>query len=285
MKEPRTLVFVGAHPDDESFGMGGTLAQYAAAGVKVYYICGTRGEAGEVTPESLKGYASIADLRSAELACAARELGLSGVIFLGFRDSGMEGSADNKHPQALAAAPLEKVAGLIVKEFRRLKPEVVVTFDPIGGYRHPDHIAMHKAAVMAFHAAGDPQQFPGAGPAFQPQKLYFHVFPKRIFRLTVRLMQFFGRDAHHFGRNKDIDLTEMLATDYPVHAVIRLKRDAVRTRDRAAACHASQLSGGPPRRGLLSFLNNLLGQRDHYMRAEPPVNGRLRENDLFQGIG
>jgi N-acetyl-1-D-myo-inositol-2-amino-2-deoxy-alpha-D-glucopyranoside deacetylase/mycothiol S-conjugate amidase len=284
MKDPRALVFVGAHPDDESFGMGGTLAQYAAAGVKVYYICGTRGEAGEASAESLKGYASIGDLRSAELACAARELGLTEVIYLGFRDSGMEGSADNKHPQALAAAPLEKVAGLIVKEFRRLKPEVVVTFDPIGGYRHPDHIAMHKAAVMAFHAAGDAQQFPGTGPALQPQKLYFHVFPKRLFRLAVRLMQFFGRDVRHFGRNKDIDLTDMLATDYPVHAVIRLKKESVQARDRAAACHASQLSGGPPRRGILSFLNSLVGQRDNYMRAEPPAKGRLHKNDLFEGI-
>jgi N-acetyl-1-D-myo-inositol-2-amino-2-deoxy-alpha-D-glucopyranoside deacetylase len=125
---PRTLVLTGAHPDDETFGMGGTLAQYAAAGVKVYYVCGTRGEVGEVPPEYLKGYNSIAELRTHELKCAADTLGLSDVIYLGYRDSGMAGTADNQHPQALAAAPLEEVAGRIVKELRRLKPEVVVTF-------------------------------------------------------------------------------------------------------------------------------------------------------------
>jgi N-acetyl-1-D-myo-inositol-2-amino-2-deoxy-alpha-D-glucopyranoside deacetylase len=280
----RTLVFVGAHPDDESFGVGGTLAQYAAAGFKVYYICGTRGEVGEVTPEAMKGYASIADLRSHELKCAAEILGLTDVIYLGYRDSGMAGSADNKHPQALAAAPLEEAAGRITALFRRLKPEVVVTFDPIGGYHHPDHIAMHNATVMAFGAAGDLQKYPETGPAFRPQKLYFHVFPHRFLKVMVKLMAFFGRDPHHFGRNKDIDLTSFVETDFPVHAVIRLKKQSVQTRDRAAACHASQLTGGSPRGGILGLINRLFGQRDSFMRAEPPVKGRLHERDLFEGV-
>src|SRR4030042_1311696 len=98
MDKSRTLLMTGAHPDDESFGPGSTLAQYAAAGVKVYYVCGTRGEVGEVTPEAMKGYSSIGNLRSDELKCAATVLGLTDVIFLGYRDSGMAGSADNKHP-------------------------------------------------------------------------------------------------------------------------------------------------------------------------------------------
>jgi N-acetyl-1-D-myo-inositol-2-amino-2-deoxy-alpha-D-glucopyranoside deacetylase len=280
----RTLVFVGAHPDDESFGVGGTLAQYAAAGVKVYYICGTRGEVGEVTPEAMKGFASIAALRSHELKCAAEIIGLVDVIYLGYRDSGMAGTEDNKHPQALAAAPLDEVAGLIVAIFRRLKPEVVVTFDPIGGYHHPDHVAIHHATVTAFKAAGDPKQYPEAGQAFRPQKLYFHVFPHRFLKVIVKLMSFFGRDIHHFGRNKDIDLASFVEEDFPVHAVIRLKKPSVRTRERAAACHASQLSGGSPRGGLLFMINKLFGERDSFMRAEPPVRGRLHERDLFDGV-
>ncbi len=85
----------------------------------------------------MRGYSSIGDLRWAELKCAAQTLGLTDVIYRGYRDSGMAGSEDNKHPQALSAAPLEQVAGRIVAVIRRLKPEVVVTFDPIGGYRHP----------------------------------------------------------------------------------------------------------------------------------------------------
>src|SRR4030043_1330149 len=137
MNAPKTLLLTGAHPDDETLGVGATLAQYAAAGYKVYYICGTRGEGGEVAPEFMQGYASIADLRTYELKCAAEALGLADVIYLGYRDSGMAGTEDNKHPNALAAAPLEEVAGRIVAIFRRLKPQVVVTFDPIGGGHHP----------------------------------------------------------------------------------------------------------------------------------------------------
>ncbi len=284
MTVSRTLIFTGAHPDDESFGVGGTLAQYAASGVKVYYICGTRGEVGEVAPEMMKGFASIGDLRSHELKCAAEIIGLADVIYLGYRDSGMAGTEDNKHPQALAAAPLEEVAGRIAAIFRRLRPEVVVTFDPIGGYHHPDHVAIHNATVLAFKAAGDPQKYPEAGPAFKPQKLYFHVFPHRFFKVMVKVMTIFGRDMHHFGKNKDIDLASFVEEDFPVHAVIRLKKQSVLTRDKAAACHASQLSGDSPRRGLLGFIFRLVGPRDSFMRAEPPVKRHLREHDLFKGV-
>jgi LmbE family N-acetylglucosaminyl deacetylase len=284
MSADRTLIFIGAHPDDESFGVGGTLAQYAAAGVKVYYICGTRGEVGEVGPEFMKGFANISDLRTHELKCAAEILGLADVIYLGYRDSGMAGTEDNKHPQALAVAPLEEVAGRVVAIFRRLRPQVVVTFDPIGGYHHPDHIAMHNAAVMAFHAANDPSKYPDTGPAFQPQKLYFHVFPHTLMKLLVKAMIFFGRDMHHFGKNRDIDLASFVEEDFPVHAVIRLKKQSVSVREQAAACHASQLSEDSPRRGLLGIIMGLFGQRDYFMRAEPPVKGRRKERDLFKGV-
>lgn len=284
MNAPKTLLLTGAHPDDETLGVGATLAQYAAAGYKVYYICGTRGEVGEVAPEFMQGYASIADLRTYELKCAAEALGLADVIYLGYRDSGMAGTEDNKHPNALAAAPVEEVARRIVEIIRRLKPEVIITSDPIGGYGHPDHIAIHRATVMAFSAAGDPQKYPEYGPAFQPQKLYFHVFPFRFLKFMVKAMQFFGRDVHHMGRNKDIDLASFVEPEFPVHCVIRLKKKSLETRNRAVVCHASQTSGGAPRRGLFGMINRLFGQRDCYMRAEPPVKGRLHERDLFEGV-
>jgi len=280
----KILVFTGAHPDDESFGVGGTLAQYAAAGVKVYYVCATRGEVGEVPPEMMQGFTSVGDLRSHELKCAAEIIGLADVIYLGYRDSGMAGTENNRHPQALAASPLEEVAGRIVAIFRRLRPQVVVTFDPIGGYHHPDHVAIHNATVMAFKAAGDPQQYPGAGPAFKPQKLYFFVFPHRLLNFIIRVRSFLGQDIHHFGKNKDIDLASFLKENFPVHAVIRLKKQSILTRDRAAACHASQLYGGPRRMGLLGLMRKLFGQRDSFMRAEPLVKGHCREHDLFKGV-
>ncbi|MDO8716519.1 MAG: PIG-L family deacetylase [Dehalococcoidales bacterium] len=286
MSQQKTLVFLGAHPDDESFGIGSTLAQYAAAGVKVYFVCSTGGEAGTVDPEHMQGYATIQELRSAELKCAAEALGLAGVVYLGFRDSGMTGSENNKHPDSLALAPLEEVAGRIVKTIRELKPDVLITHDAGGGYGHPDHIATHNATVKAFHAAADQAQYPEAGPVFQPRKLYFAVRPRGMTKIIVRLMPLLGQDPRHFGRNKDIDLTGMAALEYPVHAVIRLSKQAIEIRNKAAACHASQgggrFGGGPFR--FIRMIDRLKGPRDYFMRAYPPPTRRRQEKDLFEGV-
>lgn len=283
MNQNKTLLFVGAHPDDETFGSGGTLAQYAAAGAKVYCACATRGEAGSYDPEHIRGYATPGDMRWAELECAARVLGLAGVIYLGYRDSGMTGAVGNKHPQALMMAPIEEVAHRIVKVIREVKPEVIITSDPIGGYHHPDHIAVHKATVSAFEAASDPTQHPEAGPAFQPQKLYYTIFPRGFLKVMVKVLPLLRQDPRRFGRNKDIDLVSLTEVDFPVHAAIRLTREAAKLRDRASACYASQ-GGGVRRRGLLSLLDILFGRHDLYMRAYPPVTAQWRkETDLFEG--
>src|SRR3990172_10089795 len=174
---PKRLLAVLAHPDDETFGTGGTLALYARLGVEVHLVCATAGEVGEAPPD-LKGFASVGEMRKSELRCAAQTLGLTQVHFLGYRDSGMPGSPDNLHPQALAAAPLEKVAREVAALIRRIRPQVVITFDPIGGYRHPDHIAIHNATVLAFEAAGDAARFPASLPAYRPARLYFHTFQR-----------------------------------------------------------------------------------------------------------
>lgn len=288
MSRQKTLIFFGAHPDDETFGMGTTLAQYAISGVRVYYVCATGGELGTVAPKYMEGYATITDLRSAEMKCAAQALGLAGVIYLGYRDSGMPGSPENKHPNALATAPVEEVAGRIVKIIRELKPYVVITHDAGGGYGHPDHIATHNATVTAFYAVNDPKQYPEAGPPFQPSKLYFGIRPHGYMKFMVRLMPLFGQDPHRFGRNKDIDLTKMIGVEYPVNAVIRFTKEAVKIRNEALACHASQGSQGSgwPRQGpfrILQIIEKFQGQRDYFMREYPPPT-RHREKDLFEGV-
>jgi N-acetyl-1-D-myo-inositol-2-amino-2-deoxy-alpha-D-glucopyranoside deacetylase len=279
-----TLLAVLAHPDDESFGVGGTLAYYARRGVDVYLICATRGEAGDVDEEYLQGYHSIAERREAELRCAAGKLGLAGVYFLDYRDSGMPGSADNHHPQALMNAPLEDVARKIIVYIRRLRPQVVITFDPIGGYRHPDHIAIHQATVRAFESAAQPNPLLDAQglPPYQPAKLYFHTIPRAFLRLSVRLMRLTGRDPHRAGRNGDIDLAAIAAVEFPTDAVVDYHEVAA-IREEAAACHASQ-GGGGLTGGWLGRVFRRWMARDTFMRAYPlPVNGHV-ERDLFAGI-
>src|SRR4030067_3199036 len=105
----KRLLAVLAHPDDQTCGTGGPLARSARWGGEVHLACATAGEVGEAPPD-LKGFASVGEMRKSELRCAAQTLGLTQVHFLGYRDSGMPGSPDNLHPQALAAAPLEQVA-------------------------------------------------------------------------------------------------------------------------------------------------------------------------------
>lgn len=280
-KKNLRLMAILAHPDDESFGTGGTLALYAQRGVEVHLVCATRGEVGSVPDEMMKGFDQIGDLRAHELRCAADILGIKQVHFLDYRDSGMPGSVDNKHPQALAAAPLEQVTERLVPIIRRIQPQVIITFDPIGGYCHPDHVAIHHATVRAFHAAGDGSYAPEDLPPYQPQKLYFHTFPRRMMRLLVGLLTFIGKNPRRFGRNNDIDLVQIAEPDFPVHARINY-RTVVEAKQKASACHASQ--SGPPSSGLIGLVFRLGLAQETYMRGHPPAPDGLRERDLFEGV-
>lgn len=285
-----TILAVLAHPDDESFGLGGTLAYYSRKGCDTYLICATRGEEGSMDVEHLNGYKDKAELRTQELQNAAKHLGLKDVFFLGYRDSGMPGTQANKHPDAQINHPVEEVAGKIVKYIRQLKPDIVITFDPIGGYKHPDHIHVHQATVLAFEKADEASFHPEAGilsgdegRPFKPRALYFQVFPRHILRWTVRLMPLFGKDPTKFGRNKDVNLRELAEVDFPVH--VRLDIRSVEEAKRlAGAQHLSQ-GGIGMRRGLIGFLARLFGEHEDFMRAYPPVNGKFRRRkDLFDGI-
>lgn len=166
---------------------------------------------------------------------------------------------------------------------RELKPVVVLTFYPIDGYRHPDHIAIHNATVKAFQAAGDPKQYPEAGPAYKPQKLYFSVFSRRLLKIVVKLLPLFGQNPHKFGRNKDIDIASLAKLKFPVDAIVRLSKQTVKIRDKTVACYLSQADGGSPRASLLGLAVKLFGQRDLYMRTYPPGDSR-RETDLFHQV-
>ncbi|MCC6260356.1 MAG: PIG-L family deacetylase, partial [Anaerolineales bacterium] len=253
----KKILAVLAHPDDETFGLGGTIASYHQKGVETYYVCATRGEVGAADEEYMRGFKDTAEMRTAELMRAAKILGLKEVFFLGYRDSGMPGSEENKHPNAQINHPLDEVAGKVVKYIREIKPDIVITFDPIGGYKHPDHIHIHKATVLAFEKSDDASFHPEAGAPFKPKALYYQVFPKALLKIAVRLLPIFGKDPTKFGRNQDINLKELVEVDFPIHAHLNV-RSVSAIKEKASAQHASQ-GGQQMRKGLQGLVTKLFG--------------------------
>ncbi len=273
---PRRMLVVFAHPDDESFGMASTIARYVAQGVEVSLICATNGDVGTVAEQHMTGFSSVGELRLAELECASAILGFHEVVTLGYRDSGMMGTPENEHPRSLWQAPLDEVTACVADVMRRLRPQVVITFDPYGGYGHPDHIKIHQATVAAFHSL----QSDGA----RPQKLYYLSFPRRLMKFGLLMVRLFGRDPSKMGTNKDLDFKNILDRLLPTHARIPV-REYYDIGVRAAECHASQLSGSPQGSfPLARFFLRQLQASEGYTRAHPaPRPGEPMERDLFLG--
>ena len=281
---PRTLLVVYAHPDDESFGNAGTLARYAAEGVAVHYACATRGDVGGVASELLDGYADVAALRSAELACAAGTLGLAAVHFLGYRDSGMAGSPDNQHPDALIRAATERVAGQVVALIRGLRPQVILTFGPYGGYGHPDHIAVHQATRAAFDAAGDqaryPEQLEDGLATWAPDRLYYSTVGVGLLRTGVAMMRLLGRDPRRAGQNGDVDVQRMVDETTPVTTVVD-GGAYLAQKEHAWRCHRSQLGGAGRFLDMPGPLRRMWMRQEQFTRVVPAWQGGPRERDLF----
>lgn len=280
MSGKRLLISL-AHPDDESFGLGGLISKYVAQGFEVDYICGTKGDRGTIADEHLQKYGSVEAVRDAELNCASKVLGFRQVYKLGYSDSGMRGSPFNDDPLCLIQADEQAVTGQIVGIMRETQPQVVITFDPFGGYGHPDHIYMHHATTRAFHAASDPAQYPEFPGVYQPQKLYYMVLSRRQLRFFILLMRLRGVDPRKAGVNQDLDYVEILdntllpTTKIDVHAYSDLWQAA-------SLCHASQVN---PRTGIPRFLRRIVTRRQSLYRAFPAVsNGAKLERDIFEGV-
>jgi LmbE family N-acetylglucosaminyl deacetylase len=170
-----TMLAVCPHPDDESSATGGMLAYYHARGVRTGVVICTGGEEGEIHDPTLDPVADrprLRDIRAREVRDACAILGVAALQMLGYRDSGMPGVPANQHPEAFSQADPGESTGRLVRIIRALRPRVLVTEPPGGGYAHPDHIMCHRVSVDAFHAAGDPRMYPEAGPAWQVAKLY-----------------------------------------------------------------------------------------------------------------
>jgi LmbE family N-acetylglucosaminyl deacetylase len=241
----KKLLVIFAHPDDESFGpAAGTLAKYAAQGVRVHYICATRGEAGEYDPAVLGNHPDLAHVRTAELFEAARTMGFAGVYFLGYLDSGMAGSPTNANPRSLFSAPLEEVAQRLATYIRCVKPDVIITHDEYGWYGHPDHIKCYQATLRAYELLYgvkigadsirekyvDGKKIPA---------LYVASFPKWPVKLAARFLSLTGRNPRKRGQNGDIDLLEIASWKVPTTTKIQVG-DYLAIKQRAIACHRSQ---------------------------------------------
>jgi LmbE family N-acetylglucosaminyl deacetylase len=258
MTEPLRLLAVFPHPDDESLGMGPTLAKYAAEGVETYLICGTRGERGWFGPEEQNpGLRVLGQLREKELRCAAERLGLKEVSFLDLID----GDVDRADPRQVIA----KIAAHI----RRIRPQVVVTFSLDGHYGHPDHIALAQFACAAILEAAD---------AHRVSKYYHMVDSKQMVAAVKEVvgslrMEVDGVERNHVGWEEWAVTTRI---DVRGHFDAAWK---------AILCHQSQLPGyGPlidlPRETLLK-----LWSTGTFVRIFSLVNGgRKVETDLFEGL-
>jgi LmbE family N-acetylglucosaminyl deacetylase len=189
---PRRLLGLFAHPDDETFCAGGTFAKYAAQGAEIMVVSATRGQAGQIRDATIATRRTIGLVREDELRRACAELGVRHAQCLDFLDG------------AVADADFDALVAVLTDIIRQFRPATVFTFGPDGGYGHPDHVAISRAATEAFDRAGDATQFPeqGGGGALphSPATLYYAHFPRHRRRLLDRMVHWLvGHDERFRG--------------------------------------------------------------------------------------
>ncbi len=294
LDNPRRLLLVHAHPDDETIGTGATMAKHAAAGDLVTLVTCTLGEEGEILLPGIEHLASgledgLGQHRVGELAAAMEALRVTDHRFIGgpgrWRDSGMMGTPQNDRPDAFWQADLDEATRALVAVVREVRPQVVVTYDEKGGYGHPDHIQAHRVTVAAFDAAADPAYAPELGEPWQAAKLYWTAIPKSVLQAGIDLLResgqtnFFGAESADdlpFGNPDDEVTTEVDA------------RDQLEAKVAAMRAHKSQIAVDGP----FFALSNNVGQRafglEYFVLARgvrgPAVGPLGREDALFGGL-
>ncbi len=215
-----TILAITAHPDDEG-SCGGCLSKYAAEGARVYVACATRGDGvdAQIKDPTVATRETLAQARSQELICACEKLGIQPPLFLGYQD----GEVDK--------VPVEDAARYVARLIRELKTSIVATHDPLGGYGHPDHIAVSNFVTRAFDLASDPAVELGR-PPFQPAKLYYWAFPRSFMEKAPAF-----RDRRADIRGKKLGFVgvpdEQITTEIAIH-------DLLPTKLAALACHRTQ---------------------------------------------
>ncbi|MDP7239639.1 MAG: PIG-L family deacetylase, partial [Dehalococcoidia bacterium] len=220
---------------------------------------------------------TLGTVREAELRWALGVLGVRSSVLLGYRDSGMAGTEDNRHPSAFINAPVSEVLGRLVALIRKHRPQVVATMDLGGGYGHPDHIRASELTTQAFKTAGDPSYpFLSGDESWTPSKLYYHVFPRS------RMVKWFNylKENNHSSEIANLNPNTVGTPDEEISTVLEVST-YLDQRLHAAEQHRSQQS---PFTMLPRELTNEALSKDFWVRAEPPWHGGEMETDLFEGI-
>ncbi|MCI2239162.1 N-acetyl-1-D-myo-inositol-2-amino-2-deoxy-alpha-D-glucopyranoside deacetylase [Paenibacillus sp. TRM 82003] len=307
LDQPHRLLLVHAHPDDESLGTALTMARYADAGAHVVLLTATRGELGEVIPPELAHLTpdELAGHRTGELAAAMEALGVEDHRFLtrpdgsGYRDSGMvwaepgrAAAGEDVDPRALTAADPEEVAGRIAQVLREVRPQVVVTYEPGGGYGHPDHVRVAEATARALVlAAGRGADGDGAADAdvpWQVAKVYEIVQPLSEARVALRRLVETGAPG---AADPDGPLPSVVVPDGEVTTVVD-GAEQLPAKIAALRAHATQvaldLDAEVPAVRLSNGVPQPLVAREHFRLvhgvAAGPLDADGRETDLFAGI-
>ncbi|AIY03532.1 hypothetical protein ART_3933 [Arthrobacter sp. PAMC 25486] len=292
--QPLRLLAVHAHPDDEASKGAAMMASYVASGVEVMVATCTGGERGDIQNPALIGdphsARDMGGARRLEMAKAAKILGIKHQ-WLGFTDSGLpEGDPLPALPaNCFAAKPLDVAAAPLVRLVRRFRPHVIVSYDENGGYPHPDHIMSHKVSVEAFNAAGDPEQYPGTGEAWEPSKLYYDLaFNPQRFRALHYALQDAGLASPYAER-----LAAWLEADPEGHTPPTSKHptttqidcgDYFETRDDALRAHATQVDPNGFFFAVSPAMQRKVWPWEDYSLIESRVPTTGPENDLFAGL-
>ena len=225
-----TVLSIFAHPDDEAFGSGGTLAALVRKGHKLITVCATNGDVGEISDPALATPENLWEVRQEELRRAMAVTGISDVRFLGYRDSGMDGTPDNDHPSCLFQADPAKVEAQISALMDELSPDIVLTHDPTGAYGHLDHVTVYERTTSVI------ESMTGKRP-----HVYHVCFPRENFRKLWQVMTDsgitppFAKEALETIGSPD----DYVTTVKDVSAYLEIKRESL-------ACHQTQIDPNGP---------------------------------------
>ena len=273
------ILLVHAHPDDETINNGATMALYAARGAQITLVTCTRGEEGEVLVPGLSHLASTHDdslgaHREIELKAAMTCLGVKDYRFLGnYRDSGMMGTQTNSRSDVFWQADLDSAAALLVEIIEEVKPHILITYDEIGGYGHPDHIKAHLVAMRASELSH-----------WQIQKIYWNTMPKSVIASGIAAMKAIGSDF--FGTDNIDDIG--FAKDDSFVTTLIDGNEFVDAKIAAMKAHETQIALDGPFFALSNNVGSKIWGDEYYtlVRGEksPPFDEHGRESDLTSGI-